>query len=228
MIVCNKCHLEKPESEYFVETKKDTGKKYRKKYCNDCFRKQAREWKRVNRVSQKRKDNPNNKQCTICNEWKNKDEYYQHKSKKHFIYKHCKECQLKREQIKRETHLENTGGNQRIKVKPNDYMDKYQKEQTFAVMKAFGWIFNEETGKWHKPGVRGEDGIFERMRNLPDDKVFVSQPGKRSGSKLITHKDYKLIVKLKAQGKTFDEISAITKLSKATIYKWIHADIKNR
>jgi DNA invertase Pin-like site-specific DNA recombinase len=66
------------------------------------------------------------------------------------------------------------------------------------------------------------------MRNLPDDKVFVSQPGKRSGSKLITHKDYKLIVKLKAQGKTFDEISAITKLNKATVYKWIHADIKNR
>jgi hypothetical protein len=63
-------------------------------------------------------------------------------------------CQREKDRLDREEELEMNGGSERVPRKPNEYVDKYQKEQTFMVMQVLGYTYNEETGIWTKPGVK--------------------------------------------------------------------------
>lgn len=180
-MICNKCFIDKPETEFFVETKKN-GKQYRKKYCNECFRQQAREWKKRNR-NRLREINKNLidlpikeeiyqpdpsksvseipagfKECYECKEILSITRFY--KSVNGGLFKRCKTCHNKNAKQKQdEAHkikMRENGGSERVKTKPNEYMDVYQKAQTFWLMELIGWKYNDN-GVWSKEGIKDKD-----------------------------------------------------------------------
>ena len=175
-MICNKCFIDKPSTEFFVETKKDTGKQYQKKYCNDCFRAQARAWKAKNRLPKRVKkdpmqDNPDYKQCRTCNKWKHRvDEYYSGKAG--HIHPDCRECssilEKEKRDAEREQHLKDYGGSERCKVKPNDWTDDYQREHVHGFLYAIGWKF--DNGIWWKEGFKTPDGKWIKYGTTPTQK----------------------------------------------------------
>lgn len=164
MIVCNKCNVEKPIDQYFVETKKDTGKQYRKKYCNDCFRQQARDWKSKNRISKTKLKQieeeriKNQKVCKSCNIPKDPNEYYAYRKS---ICKECIKTFEKKKYYDAETVKRENGGILRCPPKPGVYLDDYQRYYTKQILLAIGWSHNEEKDIFYKPGLKDKDGNWE-------------------------------------------------------------------
>ena len=163
-MICNKCFVDKPESEYFKETRKDNGRTYIKKYCNDCFRAQARAWKKKNRIPKRVKkdpnqDNPDYKQCRTCKIWKHKvDEYYV--SQVNHTHPDCRECasviDKQKRDAKREEYLKDYGGSERCKVKPGEWADDYQRQHVHEFLYAIGWKFDNNI--WWKKGFKTPEG----------------------------------------------------------------------
>jgi hypothetical protein len=231
MPVCNKCQLEKPDNQYSLERNK--GRIYRKKYCIDCYRKQSRNWKarkknKPEESFQSFENNPEYKKCSMCNTWKVAlTDYYKHKNKTSNVYNNCKECQKKREaekrRINREEKFKNNGGSERVPVKPNKYSDDYQRAHTFEFLQILGWTFNEETGIWYKPGVRDITGEFEKMKTLPESKIFMKKDGSnnRKYYSKITLEMYNIMRTMKTQGYTNKEIGLKVNLNDSTVSKWV-------
>jgi DNA-binding NarL/FixJ family response regulator len=126
-------------------------------------------------------------------------------------------CQKEKDRLEREEELEENGGSEKISPKPNNYKDKYQKEQTFAVMKVLGYTYNEVTGIWTKPGVKEViDGkiVFPKIE---------SKKVRRDRIKLSTETIRK-IIEYKNKGWTSIEIEAKLNISDTTVYnhykKW--------
>jgi len=112
-------------------------------------------------------------------------------------------------------HNKERGGSVRVPANPNIYADIYQKEQVFSVMKAFGWIFDEGTGIWNKPGFK-ENGVFINL--IPTDKPKRKLPS-RGGRKLKTgiYNNVEDIVRLVDIGHTYNDIAEVYKCSHTLI-----------
>jgi hypothetical protein len=227
MPVCTKCNIEKPIEEYSLD--KQPNKVYRKKYCIECFRKQGRDWKERNKVKKELViDIPQPKEiiqpvvlelqlgykeCFVCKEIKPLDKFYPNGSKN--LIKKCKTCYNKHYKKSTEERNKERGGSERVPAKPNIYADIYQKEQVFSVMKAFGWIFDEGTSIWNKPGIK-ENGVFINI--IPRDK-----PKRKSsaggGRKLKTgiYNNVNDIVRLLEIGNTYFDIAEVYKCSHTLI-----------
>jgi len=126
-------------------------------------------------------------------------------------------CQREKDRLEREEELEENGGSEKISPKPNTYKDKYQKEQTFMVMRILGYTYNEETGVWTKPGVKEViDGkvVFPKIE---------SRKVRKERFKLSTD-TVKKIIEYKNKGWTSIEIEAELNVSDTTVYnhykKW--------
>jgi hypothetical protein len=171
MVVCNKCNIEKPIDQFFVETKKDTGKQYRKKYCNDCFRQQARDWKEKNRISKTKQKQieqekikqeelrlKNLKVCSKCSEAKGPECYYAYRKS---ICKECIKTFEKKKYYDAEEVKKENGGTLRCPPKPGVYLDDYQRFYTKEILTAIGWLYNEEKNIFYKPGLKDKDGNWE-------------------------------------------------------------------
>ena len=226
MPICNKCFVDKPLDQYFVETKKKTGKQYRKKYCLDCFRKQARDWKANNRVPKKKWVQPvilttpiveephNHKVCPECNEVKHHQEFYYIKRTGNY-FKKCKICinRITREgqRLRYDTRKTENGGSERVPVKPNIYADEYQKAQTFWVLELMGWKYNEN-GVWSKEGIKNKDKQWDRI---------VKEPKKEKPPRIIWKDRVDEVMNLKRKGLSSIEIAAKLGCSKTTILKLI-------
>ena len=178
-MVCNKCNIDKPITEYFVETKKDTGKQYTKKYCLDCFRAQARNWKARNKTKIKTQRRVKNildaggKICSKCNTPKHKDEYYINRSK-------CKECVREEERLKDELarnerikkQVELGLSTKRVPNKPGDFADELQKQSTIEILTAIGWSYNEQNGIFYKLPLKDYTGRWLKLKGESDDKLL--------------------------------------------------------
>lgn len=177
-MICNKCGVDKPLEEYFVETKKDTGKQYRKKYCLDCFRKQARDWKARNKTvikTQRRIKNildAGGKICSKCNVAKHKDEYYNNRTK-------CKECVREEERLKDalerneriKKQIEDGISTKRVPNKPGDFADDLQREGTHKILIAIGWSYNEQNGIYYKLPLKDYTGRWLKLNGSVDTKT---------------------------------------------------------
>jgi hypothetical protein len=174
MIVCNKCNIEKPIDQYFKETRKDNGKTYIKKYCNDCFRKQSRDWKRNNRISKTRQleiDKEEQrvkhllingaKNCSICNELKLPDEYYSHRTM-------CKDCvrhierekdRVEREERDRQREIDGIS-NKRVPNKAGDFADELQRRSTHEFLTLLGWSYNPDNKIYYKEPIKSATGFW--------------------------------------------------------------------
>jgi hypothetical protein len=103
--------------------------------------------------------NPDYKQCRTCQEYKHKiDDYYYHGSSKKTTYLDCTKClnlrELNRRRAERQEELESSGGSEKVHSNVGVWEDKYQREQTYMVMKVLGYTYSEECGHFLKPGVK--------------------------------------------------------------------------
>lgn len=107
------------------------------------------------------------------------------------------------------------GGSERIPVKPNKYLDEFQKAQTFLVLERLGWVFNEDTGIWSKDGVKDKFGTWlniipqPRTKNRPNGIIVRKKHG--------VHKYIKEIVQQIEEGVSTYDLAYIYCCSNTTI-----------
>ena len=215
-MVCNKCKVDYPIEKfdtYFHSTK---NKHYTRKICNPCMRIGYREYKL------KIKPQPipvpvipdDWKQCYECMVYQPLDNYYLNKNKNHI--KRCKKCHVNIYRENKKQKLIDSAGSDRFYKEPNRYTDEQQRKNVFMVMEVLGWIFDEPTGIWNKPGVK-ENGVFINM-------VFDNKPKRKRSSvthgrkiKSGVHNNIDKIVKLIEEGYTYNDVADTFDCSHTTI-----------
>ena len=234
-MICTKCSIDKPETDYATYFHSTQNKMRTRKVCKSCFNEQKRLYKesiKNKKIIQPVEDltptiefippidystNPDYKKCNTCYEWKHYNDYYFHNRGKGLRYGECIECQKDKDKREHEEYLENNGGHDRILVKPNQYMDEIQKNQTFEVMKILGYTFNEEHGIWFKEGVKTleEDGKikFHFLR-------YTRRPYRGKGKK-ISQLLKDRIISYRQKGYSMGKISLITGVSDSSVCKII-------
>ena len=204
-MVCNKCKVDYPIEKfdtYFHSTK---NKHYTRKICNPCMRIGYREYK--SKVKSQQIPVPvipdDWKQCSDCMEYKPLDNYYLNKNGNHI--KRCKECHVVMNRKKAVEKMELNGGRDLYYKEPNRYIDDQQRNQVFMIMEALGWIFDESTGVWNKPGIK-ENGQFVNFTLLNKPKKRASIGGGRKIKKGVWNSVDK-IVKMIEEGYTYDDVA---------------------
>jgi hypothetical protein len=201
MIRCNKCNIEKENDKFQTYWHSTHQKHHTRKQCTECFYNQRNERKRLKRKESKLIELPtpieiiqpvvtelepevsidyssNYKKCNTCHEVKPVEQFYFQSRKSGQRFNRCAECEIEKDRLYREKERKEQGGAIRVYSKPNTYNDEYQKDATFKIMKAYGWIFNENNGIWWKPGIKDENGIFfnlkptsKRKNNITKEQV---------------------------------------------------------
>ena len=202
MPVCNKCKIDQPKDKfktYYHSTRK---KFYTRKICTPCMRIGYNQYKlKIKLLSQPIPDDW--KQCSDCMEYQPLVNYYLNANKNNI--KRCKSCHVKLNRKKVQDKIEMTGGSDSYYKEPNKYWDEEQKKNVFMVMEAFGWIFDEPTGIWNKPGVK-ENGVFINMVLENKPKRPSTLGGGRKIKKGVWNNTDK-IIKLVEEGHTYDDIA---------------------
>ena len=147
----------------------------------------------------------NHKQCSSCMEYKHLIDFYLSHTKN--PVKVCKICHKKYYRKKVDEKISMNGGSSRYYDEPNRYFDDEQKKQVFSVMKALGWIFDEPTGIWNKPGVK-ENGVFINMVLENKPKRPATPGGGRKIKKGVWNSVDK-IMKLIEEGHSYSDIAEI-------------------
>lgn len=207
-MICNKCKIDQPLEKFDTYFHSNRNKHYTRKICNPCMKIGYNEYKlkvKEEKLLEDIHNNPNYKQCCNCMEYKLLPEFYISATKK--AVKMCKSCYVKHYKDKVQQKMEENGGSSRYYEEPNRYFDNEQKEQVFSVMKAFGWIFDEPTGIWNKPGIK-ENGVFINMvlENKPK-KIYSRPHGRKIKSGVWNNTDK--IVKLIEEGYTYDDVAEV-------------------
>jgi hypothetical protein len=149
----------------------------------------------------------------MCKEFKPTSEFYQNKQNGYY-HTRCKKCHLeysnKRQYEYYQKKYETCGGSEKVMVKPNNYMDKYQEAQTHWVMKVMGWTFNDN-GVWSKEGIKDKDNNWVK---IPKQEKVIQL---RKSRLQLKDSDIKNIVELRKKGLLMREIAVIYKCSKTLI-----------
>lgn len=95
--------------------------------------------------------------CNYCQTEKDIDDFFSINGR---IRPYCSPCSKIYNKKKHQQEVIKNGGSPRVPHKPNKYIDKTQKEQTFQFMKLCGWQFNEENGIWWKENIKTKEGEF--------------------------------------------------------------------
>jgi len=214
MKICTKCKIEK-ELDQYQKYFHSTQQKWRVRgECTGCYYKTRLKRKNPNLYYE---NHPDYKKCRACAEWKLVDDFHYHSRVTGSRFTICKICQKEEDRIKYNQELEENGGSTKILTKPNQYKDKYQKEQTFAVMEVLGYIYYEDKGIWLKPGVK----------ELVDGKIVFPNLNKSNkngayNSKVGTNK-IQLMKKYREQGYSYNKIADILDVSDTTVFKYTNA-----
>jgi len=170
-MICNKCKEDKPQSE-FQTYWHSTQQKFRtRRQCNTCFYTAKNEYKK------RKKYEKEPVYCYKCKEWIKPEAFYGIDQKTGRVkvlkgnpkYIACYDC---RNEATRKYYYQNKSTivgrkkgvipkYERAMDKPNTYTSDEQKEDTFNILKAMGWEFNEENGIWWKDGFKSKEGIFK-------------------------------------------------------------------
>ncbi len=244
MKICTKCKIDKEDKE-FQTYWHSTQKKFRiRKECTLCHNTQHNERRRLKRLESKLiqvsirpeivqpvqlesqpdlSSDKNYKQCRTCAEFKLKTEYYRYNNSGKKCYLDCRICinkkEVERSRIDRIKELEENGGSYQHKINPGEWIDEYQKEATYNILKAIGWKLNKDNGIWWKEGIKTSDGVFiniESNKRLSFENYpkVISTPQKKE--------TFDTAVAMRNKGKTYREISNQLNLSETTIHKWLN------
>jgi len=221
MICCSKCKEIKSIDQYDTYWHSTQGKMRTRKYCKACFNLQKkiyRELIKSKKITQPVEDltppvpiieevlvQPEGTHlCSRCNEYKTDEHYYFNKRKKDGkkVYRShlCRECATKESRSKYAEHKVEKGGSMMIGQLPNSYFDEYQKKNTFELMTLLGYLFDEPTGIWYKPGVK----------EIVDGKpVFLKIKEYQFKTKPLTVNEIRWIIKYREEGMRIKEIANI-------------------
>ena len=243
MKICYKCKIDKEDKE-FQTYWHSTQQKFRiRKECTFCHNTQHNERRRLKRLESKliqvsirpeivqpvvQESQPdlstdkNYQQCRTCQQFKLKTEYYCYNNTGKKSYLDCRICINKKEVIRsrkdREKELVENGGSLNHRQNPGEWVDDYQKEATYNILKAIGWKLNEDNGIWWKDGIKTNDGVFINIKTKPlsfeNYPSVISTPRKK--------KIFDKAVELRKQGKSYKYISNEVGLSDTTILKWLN------
>jgi hypothetical protein len=156
-------------------------------------------------------NNPDYKKCNTCSEWKLAATEYYHKNGRPYMNR-CKECELTLERNRRKEYLMENCGSEKVSPKPNHYADEYQKACTFYFMEVMGYIYDEPTGIWIKPGYK----------EIRDGKIiFPTLNLKAITRKKISPTKLERILGLREQGLSYEKIAEQLGISDTSVYKYI-------
>jgi hypothetical protein len=245
MKICTKCKIDKEDNE-FQKYWHSTQQKFRiRKECTLCHNTQHNERRRLKRLESKliqvsirteivqpvvQESQPdlstdtNYRQCRTCQQFKLKKEYYSYNKTGKKSYLDCKRCinkkELDRSRKDRERELIEIGGSLNHRQNPGEWIDDYQKEATYNILKAIGWKLNEDNGIWWKDGIKTSDGVFINIETKKT-KSFGDYPFLmwRNPQKRET---FNKAVALRIKGKTYRQIGNELNLSETTIHKWLN------
>ena len=244
---CTKCKVEKELNQFQIYWHSTQQKHRTRGQCTSCYQNQHNERRRLKRKEAKliqvsiRKEiiqpvqpelqldlstDNNYKKCRTCQEYVHKDKFYHHKSRARTTYLDCRDCINKKEvlrsKVRRQKELEETGGSDRHLQKHGQWIDEYQKEATYNILKAIGWKLNEDNGIWWKKGIKTCDGIFINIKNRKQNKtiLFENYP-----IIINTHEKREIFdraVVLRNEGITYKNIAYKVGLSETTVHKWLN------
>jgi len=100
-----------------------------------------------------------------------------------------------------------------VPQKPNVYFDKYQKENTFILMGIMGYLYDEDTGIWWKPGVK------EIVDGKP--KFLKVKKHKTKRLRVVNPELWKQMVELRNRNLTYVQIADKLNLSDTTVRKYL-------
>jgi len=104
--------------------------------------------------------NPNYKYCNYCKLYKKGDEFYDYR----WEYKvPCITCQRKMA-TDRDKRLKEAGFSPSVR-NPGTYLNQETKDEVFELMKAMGWIYNDN-------GVFSKEGIKDKYKNWSNLKPY--------------------------------------------------------
>jgi hypothetical protein len=243
MKVCTICKIDKDENQYEKYWHSTQKKNRIRLQCTECFYKQKNERRRLKRKEVKLiqvsirpeiiqpvqpelqpdlSSDKNYKQCRTCQQFKFKTEYYSYSKtgKKSFL--DCRICVNKKEVDRarkdRIEYLEENGGSLYRKENPGEWVDDYQKQATYNILKAIGWKLNEDNGIWWKDGIKTSDGVFINIKTKPSS--FKNYP--KVINTFQKKKIFDKAVELRKQGKSYKDISNEVGLSDTTILNWLN------
>jgi hypothetical protein len=210
MKICSKCKVERNEDEYYTYWH-STQQKYRTRHiCLVCTKEQVKQYKR--KVKEKKIEIPT-QYCPCCKKDIPLTGYYD--SCKNVKGRYCSSCIRKNQNDKNYKKIMSNGGSERIPVKPNKYVDEFQKAQTFLVLERLGWVFNEDTGIWSKTNVKDKFGTW--LNIIPQPRIKRRPTGVIVQKKHGVHKYIKEIVQQKEAGVSVFDLAYIYCCSHTTI-----------
>lgn len=247
MKVCSKCKVEKNDSEYYTYYHSTLKKHYTRGVCQDCMKQQAKQVKlRIKERKQRLKDernkmidilaeqnkvativpnaivedfstNPDYRKCTMCNEYKLLNNFYQNKNTGYY-HSRCIPCHREYSNGKLTDYYQNKyqtkGGSERVMKKAGQFADIYQEEQVHWLLNLIGWSMDGDV--WVKKGIKQVvDGKIVWDKIPTKEKVKKAPTTKRPKIEYHTEK----IKELRSNGLTLLEIAQIIGCSKPTIRK---------
>lgn len=216
MPICTKCNRDKPIEEYHTYWHSTQNKTRTRRYCKACYKKQKDEYKSKIRLKRNPtlfyENNPEYCQCRDCSTWKHKSEYYVTNGK--INYYTCKQCIIDKERADRQQYLKENCGSEFVHKDVNTYADEYQKACVFDFLKDLGYLYDDVTGVWTKPGVKEIiDGeiVFLKISKRPKKQRKKSTP--------VTMQIIKQVIELKRIGVKITDIMNQLDISENSVYK---------
>ena len=240
-MICNKCNIDKEADQYYTYYH-STQKKYRtRKICLSCFKYQKRKYKESIKEEKIIQPTPvkiiptptptpepfvetkvfidmDTKVCFTCKVEKPITDFYIHRETKK-PFSRCKKCELIIDKNRYEKQLEDNAGSERVKSKPGQWSDRFQQENVEGFLKVLGWKHNGT--HWYKEGVRGIDGVWEKMRGMKRYRAPLLNP-KKSPVLERLRSQIQDIIKLREEGMNLSKIGYIYKTSGPYITKVIN------
>ena len=168
------------------------------------------------------------KECLKCKELKPVTEYYSARAGRYAgtPTSRCKICHNEKNKRLYKEKIEDNGGGLVVPRYPNTYGDELQKQNTFQIMEAMGWIFNDN-GVWSKEGIKNKDKKWA-FKERPD---YVKYTGKyiEPTYPKVKHKSYEHIDKIKEllqQGYPMYYVCKEYGMARQTLHKMLREDGK--
>jgi uncharacterized protein (DUF433 family) len=231
-MICRLCGVEKTDEHFRkYRHKKGTDKIYQRNECSLCLNKLSSERRRNRKINppgvlksqpevlEKPIEIVELRICKDCGIEKPITDYHRlQQNDRVWYYRNCKKCYLIA--INKGKEEKNPLG-LRYRINPNEYTNEYQKEQTFELMNVMGWVFDEPTGVWNKPGLK-ENGVF---LNVIPDKIVIRKRTYHGNTPVKSNylmENIEQILKYREENVTFDELETIYNCSHTTIRKAIY------
>lgn len=210
MIRCNVCKIEKEENNFQTYWHSTQQKMRTRKQCNDCYYGARLKYKNPDKYYS---DNPDYLKCKVCQEWKLiSTNFYSKANGKYYLHR-CKECERKLEKEKRLNEIKDSCGSEKVLEKPNHYTDIYQKECTFNMLQLLGYLYDNETGIWYKPGIKEIVDGKPVFLNINPTEVKPNRANK------VTIQMIREMIKLKERNWSNKKIADKLNISETTVYK---------